>query len=48
MEYTLHSKKRAHERGIPRYIVELATRLNSKYFCSIPPKKNNYNDKLND
>jgi len=46
MEYTLHSKKRAHERGIPRYIVELATRLNPKYFCSIPTKKNNYKKRI--
>jgi len=40
MEYTLHSKIRAQERGIPRYVIDLATRLNSRYFCPILAKDN--------
>jgi len=45
MEYTLHSKQRAHERRIPRYVIDLATRLNSKYYCSILAK-NNYKKRI--
>ena len=40
MQYTLHSKIRAQERGIPRYVIDLATRLNSRYFCPILAKDN--------